>query len=336
MTPAAGSPSVALGALLHDFVGGSAFDPLYGEILRLVRRTCAAFRADYSPTGAWNRDAYEEVAHEVVARLFERGILVQYDHEGRTDDGIRRGIEMIVRNLLADSRRKRRGRGARVRSEVLQCLRHAACFAEVQTRPGVRAAWGLHGWGPRDPFAGGSDRLRETIAAVPFRGTVVGPTAKGGFRQALADLLEEVLAAVDAPLSLDLLCTAVTDKMTLEWRVESPLDHPAGMQPSGEAREPLSASLATGDFTPEDLAHMSADVDRLLLGLDGTERVVLRAWFLEQEEWSEIASETGKSIRTLQRARDRVESRLRSVIEHADRVALFEYVAARRLRSAVL
>jgi hypothetical protein len=296
---ARGPERSSLQELLAAYVGQGRFDGLYEAICRMVPETCRKFAARYSPTGCWDAEAYRDIAHQVCIKLLTpRGaganVLYQYFQEGRNDAGIRKGIEVITRNILWDEARKRNPEYALIRRKIGEILRQSDEFGLVQFPGSSLRAWGLRQWSDTELFRGTRDELVTRIETVAVA------------RDDLVSLLREILSGVGALLSLDMLCVAVCVKSGIQKPAVWPIQPDRGE--GGTSRGP-EGRLVARDIPADIRTVARVEVDRFLSGLTPVERAVFRGYFVEEKAWTEILADAKKEgfdgvLRTLERKRD--------------------------------
>lgn len=210
----------------------------------------------------------QDLTQDLYLQLFQKGRFDHYREAGLLDGEIEREVSQVeLTNLLLGKLRRERPEHYRLARRVGMVLAQDPRFQRVHSRMRPRAEgryrqlanglFGLRAWGGQKEIRNSSG-FAQRVSEIPVRIRNRRRTGCTGESQViiasneLADLLEEILLAIDSPTSLRVLRRLALDKLSLYDPVLLPLDEPGGREGrEGGERPHIQRDLAPVEATPE-------------------------------------------------------------------------------------
>lgn len=301
---------VELRALRDEFTHMGGVGPLlYGEVNAAVRRAVGRGRypVHYSPTGRWDDDAYQDLAHTwLIQRLIPKDHMRDLLATKDSVEAVRKGLDRYFRHFLIDQRERTALDNLFDRADDV--LRTDPRFRALgHARKRAEQVWGLASWPGTDPYDGPAADVVAVARAVPFE--VVRYRADAAkeshlvSRGDLARLLEGTLAGVGRALTLGQFATM------FRYLFAFALDdaHPVSLDAPLTGREHEAGELRVGDTqaTPETTEEivvrreLAVSVERIARGLSPRQQHVVAAGAEEGATMRSIAARVRTSRGTV-------------------------------------
>lgn len=313
----------------------------------------------------------QDLTQDLYLQLFQKGRFDHYRRAGLSDGEIEREVSQIeLTNLLLGKLRRERPEHYRLARRVGVVLAQDPRFQRVvpsttarvegRYRQLANGLFGLRVWGGQKEIRNSSGFAQRTCE-IPVRGRDRRRTGCTGESQViissgeLADLLEEILRAIDSPASLRVLRRLALDKLSLYDPVQLPLDEPGSREDRDSGtRHPGHRDLATVEATPESAlwhregrhgaselaAEFLTRLSRLVRGHPlRTERLWRVVWHVyfdpRQPSQIEIARLIGLSDSSVSDYRRRLLGELKRLALVPDQVPFFTQALEERLLSVL-
>jgi DNA-binding CsgD family transcriptional regulator len=278
------------------------------ELLELLRQVARRFVRRgglppmYSPTGQWDEQAEEEILADWAATRLVRGQLARMLHDAGTPSAFARLAEAALRNHALD--RLERTQAGNLFARLRKMLpADPELILTHQAKRDQDKAWGLRSLGDsRSVWTGDDSELIATTWGLGEFDTVVhrddarklSPLLK---TPELRRFVHELLAAVEAPLTLSQLMRALVLRFDLEPVALEELDAEVHQPPT---REPAQDEQVTAERAAiaalTELTGRQVEVLRLQLGRSSTR---------------DTAAELSISVGTVQAERNAISAVLR-------------------------
>ena len=212
----------------------------------------------------------QDLTQDLYLQLFQKGRFEHYREAGLSDGEIEREVSQVeLTNLLLGKLRRERPEHYRLARRVGMVLAQDARFQRVVSmtmsrtegryRQLANGLYGLRIWGEQKEIRNSSG-FAQRISEIPVRGRDRRRTGCTGESQViiasgeLANLLEEILLAIDSPASLRVLRRLALDKLSLYDPVLLPLDEPGNREKrEGGVRHHGQRDFGPVEVTPESL-----------------------------------------------------------------------------------
>ncbi len=354
---------------------------IWGRLYRIVARhplvrTGSASHTAQAGPGLGSRSAsaglsLQDLTQDLYLQLFQKGRFEHYRRAGLSDGEIEREVSQVeLTNLLLGKLRRERPEHYRLARRVGMVLAQDARFQRLVSRSLSRTegryrqlANGLYGlriWGEQKEIRNSSG-FAQQISEIPVRGRDRRRTGCTGESQViiasgeLANLLEEILLAIDSPASLRVLRRLALEKLSLYDPVLLPLDEPGGREErEGGVRHHGQRDLAPVEVTPESVlrqlegqqsasrlaTEFLARLAKLVRGHPlRTERLCWVVWYVyfdpRRPSQIEIARRIGLSDSSVSDYRRRLHGELKRLVLLPDQVPFFTQALEERLLAAL-
>lgn len=354
---------------------------IWGRLYRIVARhplvrTGSASHTVQAGSGLGSRSAsaglsLQDLTQDLYLQLFQKGRFEHYREAGLSDGEIEREVSQVeLTNLLLGKLRRERPEHYRLARRVGLVLAQDARFQRVVSRTMPRLEgryrqlangfYGLRIWGEQKEIRN-SSAFAQQISEIPVRGRDRRRTGCTGESQViiasgeLANLLEEILLAIDSPASLRVLRRLALDKLSLYDPVLLPLDEPGNREErDAGTRHHGQRDFGPVEVTPESLlrqregqqrasrlaAEFLARLARLVRGQPlRTERLCWVVWYVyfdpRRPSQIEIARRIGLSDSSVSDYRRRLLGELKRLALLPDQVPFFAQALEAQLLAAL-